>query len=74
MKKHGNCPGFKKGQNCSTGISKGIERWNCILTEEQVLEIRANKNKLSQRKLASMYNVTRGTIQSAIDRKSWKHI
>ena len=47
------------------------------LTTAQVLEIRsryANEAGVSQRSLAREYGVTRGSIRSIVDRKTWKHI
>lgn len=43
------------------------------LTEEQVLAIRkaAEHQNITQKKLAKVYNVTTGCIQSVISKKSW---
>jgi DNA-binding transcriptional regulator YiaG len=57
-------------QNTLFGESAGSHK----LTDNQVLEIRENKDKLSQRKLAKLYGVGSSTIGSLILRKHWKHI
>jgi len=44
------------------------------LTEKQVLEIRENKDKLSQGKLAKIYHVTTANISRIKQRKSWKYL
>ncbi len=44
------------------------------LTEKDVLEIRALKDKLSNRKIAKIYNVTPQSINAVLLKKTWRHI
>lgn len=55
-------------------VVKGVEHHNVVLTEAEVLEIRANPNKLSQYALAALYGVARATVQNVIERTTWKHL
>lgn len=54
--------------------SKGINNGRCILTEEEVIYIYLNPQKLSYAKLSKMFNVGKSTISSIIKGKNWKHI
>ena len=60
----------KIGLKCT----KGEKASNAILTEEQVLCIRENKNNNSQYFLASKFNVSRSCIASIIKNRTWKHL
>lgn len=55
---------------------KGIDHPRALLTEEQVLEIRAlcSCGIVSQRTLAKMYGVSQPTIGAIATRRIWKHI
>jgi hypothetical protein len=55
---------------------RGINKPCSKLSEEQVLIIRKTyiEGKLSFRKIAEQYNVRWQTIQSIINRNTWKHI
>jgi DNA-binding transcriptional regulator YiaG len=44
------------------------------LTGKQVIEIRENKDKLTQRELAKVYGVGKSMISYIVLRKNWKHI
>lgn len=44
------------------------------LKENDVLEIRENKDCLSYRQMANIYKVSVFSIQSVVNRKTWKHI
>ena len=56
--------------------NKGEKNHLSKMNEKQVLEIRDlySGNVYSQRKLARLYNVSRGCIVGIIKRKTWKHI
>jgi DNA-binding transcriptional regulator YiaG len=54
--------------------AKGESQGSAKLTEQQVLEIRENKNNLSQRKLAKTYGVSQYAIQAILHKKTWKHL
>lgn len=61
-----------------TGLNKGSslrgeEVKTSKLSEDEVRSIRKS-NGISQRKLADKYGVSKGTIQSILERKSWKHV
>lgn len=58
---------YEKGE-----IRRGEERFNSKLTVEKVLEIR--KSELSRSKLAKKYNVSQGTIQCVVERRSWAYV
>lgn len=58
---------YEKGE-----IRRGEKRFNARLTIQKVLEIRGSG--LSRSKLAKKYNVSLGTIQCVIDRRSWSYI
>lgn len=55
---------------------KGEVNPQSVLTEEDVKKIRSlyKPYKMSQNKLAQMFNVHRSTIQDIIERRTWKHI
>lgn len=55
---------------CAKGTK--LSRYN--LTEQDVLDIRLNKGKVTQRELANSYNVSKRTIEDIHQQKSWKHI
>lgn len=52
----------------------GIMHGSNKLTEKSVLEIRVNKDKLTQTKLAKMYGVNHRTVGNIQSHKIWKHI
>ena len=52
----------------------GIMHGSNKLTEKSVLEIRENKDKLTQTKLAKMYGVNHRTVGNIQSHKIWKHI
>lgn len=58
--------------------TRGENHYNNILAEEDVLFIRANYIPsdacFGQAALARKYGVTRGTIESIVRNKSWKHL
>lgn len=55
---------------------QGERHWNCVLTEEQVREIRAQHVKWAKNHvaLAKRYGVSVINIQHVLYRRSWKHI
>lgn len=53
---------------------KGESHGMAKLTEKQVLEIRKNKDHISQNKLAKIYNVEKTTIRSIQKYKTWKYL
>ncbi len=55
-------------------IKQGETNGMSKLTEQQVLEIRKNLNKLSQRKLGKIYNVSHNTIGSIQHKTIWRHL
>jgi hypothetical protein len=73
--------------NQSENIKHGYKYGNCIptsgeksgshiLTEEQVLSIRQlhTSQGLKPKKLADMFNMSRGAIQAIVENKSWRHL
>jgi len=54
--------------------AKGESHGMVKLTEKQVLEIRENKDNLSQRKLAKIFGIHQGQVWSIHNNKTWKHI
>jgi hypothetical protein len=52
---------------------KGKKNGRAKLTEQDVLDIRANSG-LTYRQLAAKYNVSQSLIGYIINRKNWKHI
>jgi hypothetical protein len=44
------------------------------LSEEQVMEIRALRGKVSQRKIAARFGVTQGTVCCILTNSTWRHI
>ena len=59
-----------------TGLTtqKGEDSVGSVLTEPQVLKIRALKKDFTFKELAEKYNVASSTIAAAVYRRSWKHI
>lgn len=53
-------------------IFTGESHGRALLTEVQVIEIR--KSSLSQHALAREYGVSRSTIKSIVQKRTWKHI
>ena len=73
--------------NQSENIKHGYKYGNCIptsgeksgshiLTEGQVLSIRQlhTSQGLKPKKLADMFNMSRGAIQAIVENKSWRHL
>jgi len=54
--------------------AKGESQGSAKLTEQQVIEIRENKDNLSQRKLGKLYGVGQYAIRAILHKKTWKHI
>jgi hypothetical protein len=54
----------------ANGESQGMAK----LTEKQVVEIKENRNNLSQRKLGELYGVKHNTIGNILRNRTWKHI
>lgn len=59
-----------------TNPNRGESMYNSRLTEQDVVSIRGvyNTGDTSYREIANDYGVAYSTIQSIINRKSWKHI
>lgn len=55
---------------------QGEHHWNCVLTETQVLEIRAQHVKWTKNhaELAARYGISVVNLQHILYRRSWKHI
>lgn len=56
--------------------NRGERHWRCLLTAEQVIEIRKRyrNGETNKQQLAAIYSVSDGTIRSLLSRKSWRHI
>lgn len=56
--------------------TQGERHGNHLLTESQVLRIRAMwiPRKFSQEKIAGIFGVKRGAIKDIVERKTWRHI
>jgi hypothetical protein len=52
------------------GESHGMSK----LTELQVIEIRENKDKLSQNRLAKIHGVSKGLVSLISNNKAWRHV
>lgn len=52
----------------------GEEHYRTSLTEGDVIFIRENKNTLSQRQLARMFGITKGSVHYIQKGLTWKHI
>lgn len=52
----------------------GERHHQCKLSEEQVVEIRGLRNRVSRRAIAERFGVGRSTIDNIIDRTTWRHI
>lgn len=59
-----------------TSAKRGSENVTSKLTEQDVLKIRELylTKKYTHRKLAEIYNISRGNVFSILKRNSWKHI
>lgn len=68
--------GYRKGSLLPPTPKIGVDNLNSILTEKEVLKIRLlyKMKKSSQRKLALTFKVSRSTIISILERRTWKHI
>lgn len=55
-------------------IPKGEKHHSTTLTEQQVLEIKENKDKLTHRELGEIYGVGRSAITKIINGYRWKHL
>lgn len=57
------------------GIRKTGEKHHCAkLKENDILEIRTNKNNLTQKELGLIYGVTHFLINRIVTKKEWKHV
>jgi len=54
------------------GIPLGEAKWNAKLTRVQADEIRSQKGKVSERKLASLYGVSRAVVNQINTNKIWR--
>ncbi|MEY3419854.1 MAG: hypothetical protein RIR48_134 [Bacteroidota bacterium] len=54
--------------------SLGEKNGHSILNEKDVLMIRSGQLKMTQRQMASFFNVKPSTINCIIKRRNWKHI
>jgi hypothetical protein len=54
----------------------GSKRWNAKLDDNKIIEIikLAKEYKLSQRKIAKIYDVSQSVIWAIINKKKWKYI
>lgn len=50
---------------------RGTKSWNAKLTEDDVREIRRLRLYLSEPQIAAMFNVTRPTVASIMQRRTW---
>ena len=62
---------YKYGKKVS---SKGEKQGHSVLTEKQVLEIRAIGKSISIKEISILYNMSKGAISHVIKRRSWNHI
>lgn len=53
---------------------RGSQNSNVLLTEDEVLEIRALHGKMTQQQIADKFAVNVMTISHIVLRKNWKHI
>lgn len=51
--------------------AKGEEHWNSRLTQDQIMEIRENKDKLTNKALGTKYGVTKNYISRVRRNKRW---
>lgn len=58
----------KKGR-----VSRGEDRWNAVLTEDDIRIIR-NSRGLSHEKLARLFGVSRPNIGKILRHETWKHV
>jgi len=56
-----------KGEKCATSMLTGDE-------VKQIRKLYSPRNKKRREKLAKMFNVSEGTIQDIVYRRSWRHI
>lgn len=49
----------------------GETKWNAKLTKDHAAEIRSLKGQLSERKIASMFGVSRSTVWQILNGKLW---
>ena len=61
-------------KNIHGTMSRGIIHYRAILTEDEVPAIRMLAGRLSQKKIADRFGVSRGCISGIISNKNWKHI
>jgi len=58
----------------SRGAKPGSQHYNAVLTEQDVLFIRATYRWGKGKVLAEQYGVTPGAISAIVTRRSWKHL
>lgn len=56
------------------GYKSGEEHLNTILTVQDVRDIRAKSNIMSQQLIADEYGMTQSAIGKIINRKTWSHV
>jgi hypothetical protein len=59
-----------------TGLNniEGLNHYRCKLTKNNIIEIRENKEKLSQQKLGLKYNLSQTAISDIINFKTYKNV
>lgn len=53
---------------------KGENHNMAKLNNAKVIQIRALKNKLTQKEIGIKFNISRSVVQSILNNKSWKHV
>ena len=64
---------IKKGRNY---IPKGEDQWQAKLKEYEVIEIRRlyHQEKITVKEICNIFNITKGSINPLLRRKTWKHV
>lgn len=63
-------------KRCRMNTVKGADHQSSVLTDEVVRQMRSlwDAGKLSQRKIAQMFNVGYSVARAALERRSWRHV
>ncbi len=71
----GNCKDNAKDKVRDGTDNKGVKHWKAKLTDEQVLYIKQRlSDGMSQKSIASLFQVARITISDIATGRNWKHI
>jgi hypothetical protein len=65
---------LKHARDNGLNNSEGLNHYRCKLTKNNIIEIRENKEKLTQKKLAEKYILNQASVSDIINFKTYKNV